>query len=364
MQPIDPARPKWEAPAPIDPWAQVAGLPVSLVGDSIPWAEAVREVCAQASLSVALPAGGDPIACDFRGSDVRDALRQLAEAREMSPVLDGRAVSFRPRLRDSVASFDPGWSDAEDALSVVEGAMGDTGRVKVVDGRFVVVGDSSAVDRAGRVSAALAVDRPRQWAVSVWLVETSDSFAMSLGARVSATGGIDLTAATTGNAAAVVGQLLVRTVLEAERSEADARLLTRATIVCTEGAPATLDAGSRVPIPKRTVSPQGTVTTQGYEYIDAGFSLRLLATKAPGGAARLSLKPTVANISGYRDEAPIVSRRTLDSVVVVHSGEWVVLAGLDDVSDSRQAVGLLGTAVRSEVSSRRVFIVLKVEVGE
>ena len=131
------------------------------------------------------------------------------------------------------------------------------------------------------------------------------------------------------SAAEIVAKLVLDGVFNAESCDSVGRLVTRGTLVLVEDSVATLASVEQVPVPMRAVSPQGTITTSGYDLIEAGLTVVIEGRSVPGGL-RLAVHPEVSQVSGYVEDYPIVASRSMDVSCMVGPGCWVVLAGLDD----------------------------------
>ena len=99
----------------------------------------------------------------------------------------------------------------------------------------------------------------------------------------------------------------------------------------------------------------------------------VVTTRARGSQApnrqRLGLEPSIANVTGYVNDAPITDESSVQADFMMRSGEWVVLTGLstEQTADTRTRIpGMpqsLGTATRNTdktsllvlVQAQRVF---------
>ena len=128
---------------------------------------------------------------------------------------------------------------------------------------------------------------------------------------------------------------------KATETGTDAQLLQTATLYVLEGSESQITQGQKIPVPKKQTSPEGTTTTTGYEYIEAGFKLVANAKRVPGGV-RLNLQPTISSVAGFVEEAPITQESSAVVQVVVDSGEWIVITGLDTTSESKDTKKIPG----------------------
>lgn len=78
--------------------------------------------------------------------------------------------------------------------------------------------------------------------------------------------------------------------------------------------------GTSYPIPKKTVSDYGTVTTNGYEYKDVGLLINTTLRECKSGAT-LTVDIQDSNITGYVDlSQPILSKTQIKTETIVKSG--------------------------------------------
>lgn len=85
-----------------------------------------------------------------------------------------------------------------------------------------------------------------------------------------------------------------------------AKLTSQPLIVMEDGSQATINDGEDVPIPKKSVSDQGTVTVIGVEYRRTGVSIDVICKDMGNGNVRLVGNLGIDSISGYNGDYPIV----------------------------------------------------------
>lgn len=316
-------------------------------------AAAVREVGRQVGVSVSLPpnVGEDPVSVAFDDVDGEAALRRLGGELGLVPRLTGDNVSFVSAAdsRERFAVLRSGFMDPLQAAESVRQVVGEGAKVENFGDSLLVVGTADAVERAERFAEQLKAG-PDGWELEVRVVRVNESFRRELGvqwtvagragAEFGAAGGTEFP----GSVTTYIGLRAAATVEAVGRaieSGSGARLLTSAPLFVLEGGEGTLSQGDRVPVPRRVVSPQGTVSTEGYDYVDTGFQVTVKAKRVPGGV-RLELAPSLSGVKGYVEEAPIVTRAEVRGSAVVKSGEWCILGGLDIQEASKGHSGLPG----------------------
>lgn len=112
--------------------------------------------------------------------------------------------------------------------------------------------------------------------------------------------------------------------------------------------------GVRVPVPRRTVSEQGTVTVSGYDYVDTGFIVKSTVNPCLKGG-RLSLSVELSDIQGYVVESPIVRRSFLQVSVDMVPYRLYLLGELGQFKDNDSQKNILDLSRDSGKSVYQVW---------
>lgn len=344
---------------PPEPW----GLPpVWLTASEAKASVVAGEVARQAGVGVVMgkEAGEKLVSVSFEGCSGEEAFRTIAGQVGLGVRYRGGTVEYveADRVVEGFGVLSSGYYEVEEASNAVRALVGSEGTVSIMGERLIVSGTREALRRV-QVFGSQLESGPDGWHLDVRLVRVSRKLRRELGIDWTVEGSVraelDAGRGMLPGATPVVGaraRAVVAAVAAAAESSSDAELVYSAPVWVLEGETATLRQGERVPIPRRTVSDAGTVTTTGVDYIDAGFDLRVFAKRVPGGV-RLELRPSLSSISGFVEGYPIVSRSEVESVAVVRSGEWMVLGGLEVEERLEERAGLPG-ALESVFGSRRV----------
>jgi type II secretory pathway component GspD/PulD (secretin) len=243
--------------------------------------------------------------------------------------------------------------------------------VAVVTGdRVVVSGPERAYASIDQVASRLATGVDG-WMLQVRFVSVSEAVRRAAGLDWSVSGranvGVDAATGFEVGEFPTLGARVaasVGVVFSAAESERGAKVLREGRVYVLEGAEAEFGQGESVPVPRRTVSDQGTVTVTGFDRIETGFRLKVAAKRVDGGVS-LDLKPSVSAITGYVEGYPITSESSVSSTVVLASGEYCILMGLDleDESAERRGVpgvsAVLGSFHANEHSRTSILVVVR-----
>jgi hypothetical protein len=110
--------------------------------------------------------------------------------------------------------------------------------------------------------------------------------------------------------------------------------------IVSDGEKAAFVQGDRVPIPRRTVSPEGTVTTAGFDYVQTGVNVELTLRETDERAARVDVVVNMSDVKRFVEEAPVTGEEQFQTGAVIKAGGVYLLGTLvKDRSRGRNALG-------------------------
>lgn len=311
---------------------------VNLIGLGLSWSSAVRDICNQCSLSVVIPEDIKSITCDLSLDDVpiEDALTLLCGLADgISFNLKGDTITFHENAMQSVGIVQPLFADIEQLSTVIKAVLPQDSAVRTANGLIVIGGTELSVEQSRLVANLVATKKPRSWFVDIAILSMSANWQVALGIDGSI-GGV-VTASTDERG-------ILDYVLDGSWSVDYGRgideVILRTGIVVLEGTASTIKSTEEIPVPQRTVSPEGTVTISGYTNISAGIVLNVLATAVPQGL-RVRLDPSISDVTGFVDEKPILSTKSISSTCIIKENEKIILSGLWQDRSSRNLGSLL-----------------------
>lgn len=236
------------------------------------------------------------------------------------------------------------------------------GQSVAFDDGLVVVGDRVEVlarlhEMLNQVEAAPSP----VWVVQLYLLSLSAKELQDLG--IDNTPALDLSlafaagssAATAAGAAAVAPATAnlkggLHSLLRVAQSSEDGCLMAEPLFYLVDGSKSEIVRGDRVPVPRNVVSNQGTVTTQGYDFVQTGLTVRCELREVSGQSAALTVHTEVSAITDFVGSAPVVAREAYDTRCVVESGGVYLLGSMARSSlDHQKTNGLrLGTKTTDE----------------
>lgn len=228
---------------------------------------------------------------------------------------------------------------ADDLREAIQLMVTENGDVRVFTDGLVVVADRVQVlDKIHRLLDEIQSAPADSWVVQLHIINISDRASREIGLDVEHL--VELSANLAAGSAIPdtvsnwdVGAALTGTI-RAASTASDSTILSEPLFVLLDGETATINQGERVPIPRRTVSDSGTVTTVGYDFLQTGITLEVTIRDAGDGQARLGLDVDLSLISGFVEEAPIVNSLggTTDAFLA-SGGSYLLLALRRDLED-------------------------------
>lgn len=236
----------------------------------------------------------------------------------------------------------------QDLAWAVETLLSEFGRSRAYPDGLVVVSDR--VEVLGRVSELLdSVEAAPSdtWVVQLFLIQSNEGDEGEFGVDVRPVADLSasfLAASSLGDvqsAGSVAGSLSA--LLRASRTQTGLEVIADPLLLILDGSSGEFADGQRVPIARRSVSDQGTVTVSGFDFVQTGLQVKVNLREVGLNAARLGIDVELSDIVGFvADEAPITSRRALQCELVARSS-GVYLVGSLRRDESRSTVdGIAG----------------------
>jgi len=237
----------------------------------------------------------------------------------------------------------------EGVKAAVDVMLSDAGRLSTFPDGLLVCGDRVEVlerirDLLDRVEASGA----ESWVVQLYLVSISESKRRELGidaqplvelsyALATKSNSIGLALATPEDAKKVAQALT--SVLKVSSTSQDVRILAQPLFLLLDGETSKFSSGLSIPLPKKVVSDQGTVTTQGYEYVNTGLDCQASIREMSAQLVRFKVAVDLGQLQGFVEEAPIQSKDHFETVAVLASGGVYLLGALNRDERTRTRSG-------------------------
>jgi general secretion pathway protein D len=133
-------------------------------------------------------------------------------------------------------------------------------------------------------------------------------------------------------------------------SKNSADTLLKSQMIALDGQPASLTVGSRFPIATAqymgATGPTLTTPTPTVTFQDIGLVLKITPTVHDAGEMSLDVDAafTTLGANAAGSNIPAIQQRKFQGKVRLHDGEWAVIAGLAQTTDSVTSIGIAGLA--------------------
>ncbi len=316
--------------------------PVTIEVYRAPVNQLIVEVANQLGVSVVIPESSDALTISVRYQDTpgQQVVEDIADHLGMVSEFDGATIRF---VSEDDAAHDfvvirAGYKSATELVEDLTSLLNNNVRVRAVDDRVVVSGRRRDLEQVKRLEEHLQTG-PDGWTLNVRIVGVTESFRRDLGLDWDFSANLGYSASDL--AGIISSEIAVKIIAEATETRTDAFLAYQASTYVMEGSTSEVTQGRRVPVPRYQTSPEGTTTTVGYDYIDAGFNLTVAAERVPVGV-RLELEPSISTVTGFVGDAPITEQSSVQSEIAVTDGEWIIITGLATEQASSGHKGIPG----------------------
>ncbi|QDU09461.1 Bacterial type II and III secretion system protein [Gimesia aquarii] len=224
--------------------------------------------------------------------------------------------------------------DQEALQRSLEAVLTTNGKVHTLADGIVIASDSVEVlQKVDTVIDAIHSSAAVSWAVQLYVVSMTDKDARDLGFDLAPAVEVSysLAALTSGNLVEL-GKIEAKfdAILRASDSRSTLRTMAEPMFLLADGETGTFHRGDSVPVPKRTVTDQGTVSITGYDQIEAGVSVDVLVREVTDSVLRLEVELKLDEIVELLNgEAPFLSGENYRCNSLLRSGRVSLIGSLE-----------------------------------
>lgn len=195
----------------------------------------------------------------------------------------------------------------KDLQESCKGVLSDQGKVSVIGSGIVAVTDvESVLVRVSEFFDYLSSCDSPVWIVQLAFLTINKDILIEGGLKISTSGTISYNASENEFS---LKDLNIDGIVNAAMSSSFADVHSCPMLLCREGSESVWKYGKRVPVPKKTASSYGTVSTTDFTYIDVGFLVRAKVSRSREGGI-LDLEIGRSDIAGYVEYAPVTDQNT------------------------------------------------------
>lgn len=284
------------------------------------------------------------ISGEFKDSDLQSLLNVVARQIQVDIIRVGNTFfigSLRPEDRGVYVRKVIGYASSE-LTGIVQALLSTQGKCNVTTDSVIVVADHESVLRrvAEMVDYLDSVDTA-SWIVQLYFVSLRKDAIVEAGLNTTSSGRISYNLS---NNTLNLDDFKLDGLFSFDMGSSFADVYASPMMLVLDGSSAKWQDGEKVPIPRKSVSDYGTVTTIGYDYIDTGFIVNLTVQQGRRGAARLTLDVSLSDIKGYVEEAPITATSQYTFVAELQPLKMYLVGELSCFSalDSQENILMLG----------------------
>ncbi len=109
-----------------------------------------------------------------------------------------------------------------------------------------------------------------------------------------------------------------------------------------DGTDAVFVRGDSIPVPRRSVSDQGTVTTTQFDFVQTGLEAKAGIRELAAGRARLTVDVRLSSLRDFVEGAPVTSDESFAAAAIVESGGVYLVGSLRREEESVSSVAGIG----------------------
>ena len=246
------------------------------------------------------------ITAEFKKTDLQSVLNVVSRQIGVDIVRVGNTYfigALRPEDRGVLVRRIMGY-DQQSLNSIVTPMLSQTGKAQVMSNGVLVATDhESVLRRLVEMCDYLDTVYPGSWILQLYFVSLRKDAMLEAGFDTKSSGSISYDIA---NSKIDLNDIKLEGLFSFGSDSNFTDVFAAPMMVIRDGSTGVWRDGERIPIPKKTVSDAGTVSTTGFEYVDTGFILNATIRESRrGGIVKLDI--TQSQIKIYVEYSPVTS---------------------------------------------------------
>lgn len=246
------------------------------------------------------------ITAEFKRTDLQSVLNVVSRQIGVDIVRVGNTYfigALRPEDRGVLVRRVLGY-DQQSLSTIVTPMLSQSGKANVMSNGVVVATDhESVLRRMSEMFDYLDTVDPGSWIVQLYFVALRKDAMIEAGFDMKSSGTISYDIQ---SSKVSVDDLNLEGLFNVGADSNFTDVFAAPMLVIRDGSAGSWKDGERVPIPRKTVSNEGTVSTTGFDYIDTGFLLTAMVRESRrGGVLKLDIKQS--QIKSYVEYSPVTA---------------------------------------------------------
>ena len=286
------------------------------------------------------------ITSEFKNTSLQDVLNVVSRQLDADVVKVGNTYyigQLRSQDRGILVRRIVGFTNA-DLQRAVDSCLSDKGKGSVIgSGIISVIDHESVLSRVAELLDYLDhLDQP-VWILQLAFLSIQRDALLEAGFKVASSGSVSYNISEN---TLSLKDLKIDGILNAAMSSSFADVHSSPMLLIREGSSSSWKQGKKVPIPKKSTSGYGVVTTEGFDYVDVGFSVSASVSSSRLGGL-LDVKIEKSDIESYVEYAPVTSQNVYQFIVDLKPGIPYLLGELQIYKDLNSQTDILNLGKKS-----------------
>ncbi len=250
--------------------------------------------------------------------------------------------------------------DQQGLKDSIQTLLSEQGRVTAfTDGLLIVADRVEVLTRVSELIDQIGASSSSVWVIQYYLLQYTDSDILTLGLDTVPALQISASAAT--NSGRYQAQLTAgfNSVLRATRELSKESVRAEPLLLVEDGSTAGYHSGKHIPVAQKTVSPEGTVTTTGYSYVDTGLNLDVTVRSVSPGSARIKTEFSLSDVVDYVDSNPVTETDKITSTAVVNTGGVYLLGYITRFDGKAGQSGIMGLLANYTKQGKKSYLYMR-----
>lgn len=282
---------------------------------------------------------------EWKDAKASDILKSVSRRLGLELVREGDTYfigQLKPEDRGILVKYMKGYSQDElkQAITVL---MSEFGRSSVYKNGLCVVSDKESVlTKVSELFSQIESIKEHSWIVQLYFIGIRRDSLYNMGVDVKPSGELayKIAGANGGGAQDLNYESEIKNVFKASMSNTFADMRGCPMFIMRDGSKGKWLDGQKLPIPTKTVSEYGVVTTTGYQYLEVGTSVNISIRQASGGSV-MTIDISDSRVTGYTDLAPEIATVNLSSEMLLESNK-IYLIGEMNILETINGVKAFG----------------------
>jgi hypothetical protein len=251
----------------------------------------------------------------------------------------------------------------EGLKQVVGNLLSEYGRCSTFPDGLIVVSDKIKVlNKINEMIDLLESTSEGSWCVQLYLISIRKNAEMKLGYNTTVSQKIVVD-----SFKSTSSPLVLNALLDLSASYDDIEIMAEPLFLLIDGLETKFYSGEEYPVPKKSVSSEGTVQTTGYEFIPVGLTISVSLREVSKTAARLSVNYQMGSVIGFVADVPITEQQTYKTSAICEQSGVYLLGSMDRKDRRKNIKGAIPVHLSTEKKEAtiqvwaRVFKIAKIQ---